>query len=481
LGVRLTVSFGINCLNQLFHDPFSSMTSVISKGRQRPDLLKDPVPSLLYRLTGPMIFGLAAIILFNVVDAYYIAQLGTEQLAALTYTFPATFAFISFNIGFGTATSALVANALGRGDKQGARKIVTYGLLLAAIVVFCLAIIGNLTIEPFFRLIGAEGKVLGFIKVYMQVWYSGIVFLTIPMVVNAAIRGAGNTKIPSIIMSVAALLNGVLDPLLIFGLGPFPEMGMQGAALSSLISWIGSMSAAIYVLNFHERLLLKAGFHWQHLKETWKQVSEIAVPAIASNLLTPISLGILTALVTRYGEEAVASTGVGTRLESVLVIVSISMSSALPGIIGQNFGAGLKHRVVETMMAAFKFVMIWQLVAAVCLWIAAPAIANLFSDNDKVIDLVIFYLRILPFSYGFLALTFVSTSTFNAMKKPRQAMLINMIRLLVFYIPLSFVGAWFGGIKGIYLGAAAGNVCAGLVAFYWCNINCRSECEGDKP
>jgi len=457
------------------------MTSEISKGRQRPDLLKDPVPSLLYRLTGPMVFGLAAIILFNVVDAYYIALLGTEQLAALSYTFPATFSFISLNIGFGTATSALVANALGRGDKQGARKIVTYGLMLAAIVVFCFSMLGILTIEPFFGLIGAEGKVLDYIKVYMQVWYSGIVFLTIPMVVNAAIRGAGNTKIPSIIMSVAALLNGVLDPLLIFGLGPFPEMGMQGAAISSLISWLGSMFAAIYVLNFHEQLLLKAGFHWQHLKKTWKQLSEIAVPAIASNLLTPISLGILTALVTRYGEEAVASTGVGTRLESVLIIVSISMSSAMPGIIGQNFGAGLKHRVVETMMSAFKFVMIWQMVVAMCLWITAPTIANLFSDNDKVIDLVIFYLRVVPFSYGFLALTFVSTSTFNAMKKPRQAMQINVIRLLIFYVPLSFVGAWLGGIKGIYVGAAVGNVCAGLVAFYWCNINCRSECEQAKP
>lgn len=452
------------------------MTATASKNRQRPNFLEDPIPTLLSRLTGPMVFGLIAIILFNVVDAYYIAMLGTEELAALTYTFPVTFSFMSVNLGLGTATAALVANALGRGDTESARQIATHSLMLAVLIVFCLSILGMLSINPVFSLIGADTDSLVLIQSYMQVWYSGIVFLTIPMVGNAAIRGAGNTKTPSIIMSVAALMNGVLDPFLIFGLGPFPELGLPGAALSSVIAWISSMVAAIWLLSFRERLLLRTLPHWQALKASWHQLMTIAVPATMSNLMTPVSLGILTVLVTRYGEEAVAATGVGTRIEPVLVIVAMSMSAAMPAIIGQNYAAGRKNRVIATMMTASKFIMLWQLVMAVVLWFAAPTIANLFSDNKAVAELISFYLRCLPVSYGFLALTFVSTATFNAMKQPRQALQLNIIRLFIFYLPLSFFGAWTGGVKGIYLGAAAGNILAGLVAFYWCGTRCRAAC-----
>lgn len=452
------------------------MTSTAENLRQPPNILQDPIGRLLYRLTGPMVFGLIAIILFNVVDAYYIAMLGTKEIAALTYTFPATFAMMSINLGLGTATSALVANALGRGDTEAARKIASHGLILAVLAVFSLAMLGILGINPLFSLLGADAESLVLIQSYMQVWYSGIVFLTIPMVGNAAIRGAGNTTTPSIIMSVAALMNGVLDPFLIFGLGPFPELGLRGAAWSSLISWISSMTAAIWVLHFRQGLLIRAWPRWQALMASWKQLLEIAVPASTSNLMTPVSLGVLTVLVTRYGEEAVAATGVGTRIEPVLVIVAMSMSAAMPAIIGQNFAAGNKQRVMTTMMTAFKFVMLWQLVVAMMLWFAAPGIANLFSDNQAVVELIIVYLRCLPLSYGFLALTFVSTATFNAMKKPKQALQLNMMRLFVFYLPLAFLGAWLGGIKGVYLGAAVGNVLAGIIACYWCGIDCRSDC-----
>ncbi|HEY9135499.1 MAG TPA: MATE family efflux transporter, partial [Pseudomonadales bacterium] len=240
------------------------------------------------------------------------------------------------------------------------------------------------------------------------------------------------------------------------------------------IAWISSMVAAIWLLSFRERLLLRTRPHWQALKASWQQLMTIAVPATMSNLMTPVSLGILTALVTRYGEEAVAATGVGTRIEPVLVIVAMSMSAAMPAIIGQNYAAGRKNRVIATMMTASKFIMLWQLVMAVVLWFAAPTIANLFSDNKAVAELISFYLRCLPVSYGFLALTFVSTATFNAMKQPRQALQLNIIRLFICYLPLSFFGAWVAGVKGIYLGAAAGNILAGLVAFYWCGASCRA-------
>ncbi len=184
-----------------------------------------------------MVFGLVAILAFNLVDTFFISLLGTDALAAVSFTFPITFAVNCITMGIGVGISTGVARLLGQNAQINAARLSGHGLLLAVILVIGASALGLATIDPLFRLLGAHDNLLPLIHDYMSVWYLTIPLLVIPMAGNSAIRATGDTKTPAKIMVVAGFINGLLDPLLIFGLGPVPALGVKGAAIASAISW----------------------------------------------------------------------------------------------------------------------------------------------------------------------------------------------------------------------------------------------------
>ncbi|WP_412841783.1 MATE family efflux transporter, partial [Aeromonas dhakensis] len=222
----------------------------------RPNpLLTAPMTSVLLRMTGPMILGIVAILAFNLVDTFFIGMLGTQALAAISFTFPVTFVVTSLAMGLGAGLSAVMGHALGQGKHEEAARITTDNLFLAVLLVTLIAVAGALTIHPLFRLLGASDALIALIYDYMLIWYLTVPMLVLPMVGNAAIRATGDTKTPSLVMTVAGLVNGVLDPLLIFGIGPFPEWGIRGAAIATSLSWLMAMLVSLYILRHREGLL----------------------------------------------------------------------------------------------------------------------------------------------------------------------------------------------------------------------------------
>lgn len=216
--------------------------------KDKHGLLTGPIDQTLKNMTIPMVFGLVAILAFSLVDTFFISLLGTEALAAVSFTFPITFAVNCITMGISVGISTSVARLLGRNALTEAARVSGHGLLLAILLVFAASMLGLANIDPLFRLLGAKETLLPLIHDYMQVWYLTIPLLVIPMAGNSAIRATGDTKTPAKIMIVAGIINGVLDPLLIFGLGPFPELGVQGAAIASAISWAGALLCSLYVL-----------------------------------------------------------------------------------------------------------------------------------------------------------------------------------------------------------------------------------------
>ncbi|HHQ4767963.1 TPA: MATE family efflux transporter, partial [Aeromonas veronii] len=180
-------------------------------------MLTAPIPVVLRQMTGPMIFGIIAILAFNLVDTFFIGMLGTEALAAISFTFPVTFVVTSLAMGLGAGLSAVIGHTLGQGKHDEAAHLATDSLFLAVIMVALLSAGGALTIKPLFTLLGASAELISLIHDYMLIWYLTVPMLVLPMVGNAAIRATGDTKTPSLVMAVAGLVNGVLDPLLIFG------------------------------------------------------------------------------------------------------------------------------------------------------------------------------------------------------------------------------------------------------------------------
>ena len=423
------------------------------------DLTQGAIAPWLYRLTAPMVLGIMAMFLFNLVDTYFISLLGTQPLAAISFTFPVTMLVINMGIGLSIATGAVVARALGQKDQLQTTLWISSSFYLAILIALILMTIGLTFQDTIFQLLGAGPELLPLISAYMNWWFAGSVLLIILIVVNASVRATGNTKLPSLVMLFSALLNGILDPLLIFGIGPFPELGIQGAAIATLISWL---LALLLIMRFMIRNQLISFRLNTDFINSWKKLVSLGVPAAFTNMLGPLANGLLVAWVAQYGTTAIAAYGVGSRLEPLALIVVMAFTASLPPFVGQNHGAGEHKRIEEALVKSMQFIMIWQLLVYVAMALLAEPISLLFSDDANVREVIKTFIYILPISYFGLGFSLVTTATINSLHKPRISLLINALRLFIFYIPLAWIGNHYWGLTGLFWGCAMANLMVGL-------------------
>lgn len=432
---------------------------------QKPDLLSGDVFLTLKEMTIPMIYGMVLLMTFNLIDTFFVSLLGTQPLAAISFTFPITFTVISLFIGLGIGTSAVLSKLLGKGDVALAKCYATSALYLSSIIVLVLAFLGYCFNEQIFTLLGAEPELIPLILQYMDIWFIGCITLMGPMVGNAILRASGDTKTPSIIMGSAGLINALLDPILIFGFGPIPALGMQGAAIATLISWFCGTGLALYILAHHKKLIHTQLPSVERFIIASKSILKIGLPAAGANMLTPVASAILTAIAAGFGNAAVAAFGVGTRIESIACLVVLAMSMTLPAFIGQNFGAGNMTRVKEAYLTAIKFVLGWQIAIYILLIIFAPYIAAAFADEVEVKQAIELFLWVLPLAYGLQGVIILTNSSLNALHKPLSALVLSIIRLFVCYVPLAYIGSLSFGLSGFFIGAALGNVIMSAISF----------------
>lgn len=440
-----------------------------SSGRR--DLLNSPIGNTLKSMTLPMLVGMVMMMSFGLVDTYFIGLLGTDELAAISFTFPVTFTLISLHIGLGIGTSAVIGRFLGNNSHSEAQLSGTGALMLAFVLAAVLAIVGVITIDPIFTLLGANERLLSYIHEYMVVWYAAGVFLAMPMVGNSILRASGDTKTPSYVMAGGGLINVILDPILIFGWGPIPAMGMQGAALATLIAWALGLLYILYLLAYKRELILPRLLSMSELKRSCGGILKIGLPAAGANMLTPIAGGILTAVVAGYGPGAVAAWGVGGRLESIASIVILALSMSLPPFISQNFGANNLSRVSKAYQLCVRFVVIWQLLVFGAFYILSGMLARTFSSEPEVIGLIQTYLMIVPLGYGVQGIVILTNSSFNAMHLPMSALLMSVLRLFVFFVPISYLGSYLFDLKGMFWAGIVANILTAAVAYIWF---CRS-------
>lgn len=426
-------------------------------------LLSDPIPQVLRQMTIPMTMGLIAILMFNLVDTFFISLLGTDALAAVSYTFPVTFGVNCITMGIGIGLSTNIGRLLGQGHSQSAARVSTHGLLLAVILVAIASTLGLLTIEPLFLALGAEAKLIPLISEYMSVWYFAIPLLVIPMAGNSSIRATGDTTTPAKIMIAAGVINGVLDPLLIFGYGPFPELGIQGAAIASAFSWLGALFGSLFVLIKREKLL-----SWPQLGsliEDWKTILKIGTPAALSNAMTPLSGALLMMILSSHGTAAVAAYGAAQRIESILILVLMSLTSALTPFMAQNFGAGNPRRSFDGQFLSMRFAIGFQFILFISMVPLSVPLAALFSQEESVRNLLWHYLLVVPFSYGFQGIMMMLVSGLNSLHQPLKAFQWSAMRLFIFTLPLAWLGGKFYGIEGVFIGIALGNILGGSLGY----------------
>jgi putative MATE family efflux protein len=300
-----------------------------------------------------------------------------------------------------------------------------------------------------------------------------------PMVGNSVLRASGDTKTPSYIMAFGGFVNALLDPLLIFGWGPVPAMGIQGAALATLIAWGMGLVYILYLLAVKRQLIVARLLTWTELRNSCGGILKIGLPAAGANMLTPISAGILTAIVASYGPASVAAWGVGGRLESIASIVVLSLSMSLPPFISQNLGANQLTRVKDAYRLCVRFVLLWQLFIFAVMFMLSGVFASIFATEQKVADLIQLYLIIVPLGYGAQGVVILTNSSFNAMHKPMSALLLSVLRLFVF-VPISYLGSQLYDFEGMFWAGILANVLTGIVAYLWFRKVMQSQVEASS-
>jgi len=429
--------------------------------------LHDPVGQTLFRTAVPTTIGAVAVILYYLADTFFVSQLGTDELAALGFTFPATILITYFGVGLGIGTSALVARAIGSNNLEKAREMTFASMMMGFLIGVALIIPAIASIDLVFPLLGAAPERLVLIEQFMSIWYLGMPFQLMQFSGTAAIRASGNAKLHGKLMTMGAIINAVLDPMFIFGFGPIPAMGIGGAAMATVIAWIYTIVVICYALCVKEKLLSFRMPPMSSLLATWKDLLKISLPASLANMITPISTGVITATLATYGPKAVAAYGVVSRVEAFVMIVVLGMSMSVPPFISQNYGARLYSRVCDGLRMSLRFVLYWQFALYVLVALTAPWIAMIFTRDAEVQNIIKTVLWILPASYSFQGMVVLSASSFNALHAPRNGLITSLTRFFVFYVPLALLGNYYYGIIGLFVGAALGNVLAGVVISRW--------------
>ncbi|MGQ9425463.1 MATE family efflux transporter [Gilvimarinus sp. F26214L] len=438
-------------------------------------MIHGSVAGHLRTMALPMVWGLLASMSFNAVDTLFVAQLGEGPLAAMAFTFPVIMVVTSIAIGLGAGASSAISRTIGAGDDDKVRRLVTDAITLATLISVAVCVLGWFTIDPLFVALGATPDLLPFIHDYMAIWYLSAPFLMVPMISLSALRALGQSHIQGSLMVAAAVLNAILDPLLIFGLGGFPRLEIQGAAIASLVTRVMTLLVAFYVLHKHFRVFVSPLAGWRQLQASWRTVFHVGLPAIASNLIIPVASGITVKLVAGYGVIAVAGLGVALRIEPIALIVFYALSGVVGPFCGQNKGAGHYDRLFETLRVITVFCLLFGFAMALVLWLSGPYVGRLFSDSETVLEVVTLYLAIVPVSYGAYGLVMSVNAMFNGLAKPVPGLVISFLRVMGVYLPLAFAGMWLWGLTGLFVAAALSNGVVALIAHFWLSNTMRAE------
>lgn len=446
----------------------------------RSKLTEGPIGPALRSLALPISVGIVFLILLNLVDTYFVGQLGTDELAAMSFTFPVITLVISVAMGLGVGATSAVSRAIGAGDERTVRRLTTHALALAILVVALVSSIGVVTQDAVFTALGAEERLLPLLREYMTIWFAGAVFLVVPMVGNGVLRAGGDAKTPMYLMIGAAIVNGVLDPILIFGWFGAPRLGLAGAAIATLAARSTTLFFAMLVLWRRNMLDLHVPALGE-LLDSWRKIVSVGVPAAITNALGPVATAVMTALIAREGQEAVAAYGVGSRVEGLLLIAPWGLTAALTPFIGQNWGAHKEERVAQALKLSNRFVFVWGVAAWLVLLPTAGWFAQIFTDDPTVIQTVTDYLWIVPVSYGCSGIVSVASAAFNAVDKAVRSTLLSATKSLLLAVPLAWAGGTFAGIEGIFGGIVLATVITSGLALIWLRTLTQPHADTHAP
>jgi len=425
-------------------------------------------------MAAPITLGMMSTFLFQIVDTYFVGKLGSAELAALAFSSTAYMMTVSVFIGLSVGVSSVVAKTVGSGNREQAKSLITISLIMVLLLSVVLCFGARAAIRPMFAALGADGNVLPLIQIYMGILFLSLPFLTVGIVGSGAVRAIGVTKVSEIAFAISGLINLVLDYLLIFGIGPFPELGLAGAAWATALSFLFLFLAMTYILLRHDLIALRIA---RDAFGGLLDILKFSVSTVSMQVLIPATGMFTTFLLAGYGSEAVAAFGIANRIETLALVGIFAVSMSITPFIAQNFGAERHDRIDQAIIFAGKSSFYLGLVLFVGLAIFGPTIARIFSDDPQVVRFVGLYFKVVAAAYGFQGIVNMTVAIFNGMQMPRTSLKLMAIRTFLIVFPLLYIGSLLG-LMWVLIGLALGNV---LAALYAARLMRQAERRWDCP
>jgi putative MATE family efflux protein len=431
---------------------------------ERPATAEEPIPGLIVRLCVPVSIGFALLFLFQLADLFWVSRLGTRALAAFGFTFPVTFLLISLTLGLGLGVTAVVSRAIGAGERERARELATHALLLALIAGVAVSLLGLELGGRIFSLLGAPPDLLSTIAGYMTVWFAGFPLLILSLVGSSILRATGDTRTPAMISIFAGVLNIGVEPLLIFGIGPWPRLDLPGAAATAALSWLLSLSLILRVLRRRELHASLRGHTLAAVAASFRRILVIGAPAALAEGLTLVADGMVTRVLAGQGPHAVAAVSVASRIELFSLSLLYGLAGGITPFIGQSFGARRFDRLRAGYRYAARLSAGSSLVVALALGLLSAPLSRIFTHEPAVLHGIALYLMVMPASAVLHGASLISKSALGAMHLPWIALGLTVLRLFVIGLPLAWLGAKLHGLPGILIALTSARAMSGALS-----------------
>ncbi len=425
-----------------------------------------PVVPLIVSMALPMIISMMVNSLYNIIDSYFVAKISEDSMTALSLVFPIQNFVSAVAIGFGIGINAVAAISLGAGDERRAEKAISQGVLLSVVHGLVLSVVSIALMPAFLSFFQAEEDVVQIGIRYSNVVFLFAVFNHLAITYEKIFQAVGRMKVSMFCMMVGCIANIILDPFMIFGIGPFPEMGIEGAALAT---GIGQMvTLVLYLLVYYVRpIVIKVKVKSMKLEKTMVgQLYSIGIPATLNLALSSILITLLNLILAAFSQTYVLVLGIYYKLQTFIYLSANGIVQGMRPVIGYNYGARESERVKKIYQVVLLMTGVIMLVGTVlCLWIPAD-IMGLFMENEENILIGARALRIICIGFVFSTVSVVSSGALEGIGKGLPSLVISLLRYVLLIVPVAFVLSKFMQADGVWLAFPVTEIIVGAVS-YW--------------
>ncbi|WP_327050856.1 MATE family efflux transporter [Halomicrococcus gelatinilyticus] len=446
----------------------------------------------MFELAWPIVVIQLLQVAYNVADTFWLGRFSADAVGAMSLAFPLIFFLISIAGGFNAAGSILVAQYTGADSEGSAGEVAGQVLSFVTMLAVVLAAAGYLLTDPMLAAIPSQqatgGQVFPLARDYMKVFFLGLPFLFGFFVFSSLMRGYGNTRTPMRVMAVSVAINVVLDPLFIFGAGPIPKMGIEGAALATILARAVASVIGLYVL-FGASAGPDVGFDDLVPDLGYiKDIVSIGTPSALEQSTSALAMITLTAMVVQFAPPVVSAYGLGNRLASLVFLPAMGLGRATNTMVGQNLGAENPERAERAVWLAAKAGSAVMLAVAVVAALFPGPIVGVFmaTGTEKAAQTIEYgssYLRIRSIEFAFMALLQVLLGAYRGAGNTKTAMAFSMVALWLGRVPVVYGLAFVQdmGPTGVWVGMAFGNVVGAIAAALWFTRGTWKEAVIDEP